>query len=151
MVNLNKGEGIFPHEFEDVLGAVKEWKPKRRYEHETKYRDDLFAHLRKKLREEKSRWKKKAKIKKESGEGRRDIAVDERFAVEIKKDLKKKHFDRLRGQLGRYEEKYEDRIIIVVCGVKDEEAWDKLEDKFQKKRLGGILKGPRVIPVRKNV
>lgn len=142
--------GIFPHEFEDVLGAVKEWKPQRRYERETEYRDDLFAHLRKKLREEKSRWKKKAKIKKESGEGRPDIAVDERFAVEIKKDLKKKHLDRLRGQLGRYEEKYKD-IIIVVCGVKDEEAWDELEDKFQKKRLGGILKGPRVIPVRKNV
>lgn len=141
---------IFPHEFEDVLEVVKEWKPQGRYERETEYRDDLFAHLRKKLREEKSRWKRKAKIKKESGEGRPDIAVDERFAVEIKKDLKKKHLDRLRGQLGRYEEKYED-IIIVVCGVKDEEAWDELEDKFQKKRLGGILAGPRIILVRKNV
>lgn len=143
--------GIFPHEFEDILEAVKEWKPQRRYERETEYRDDLFAHLRKKLREEKSRWKKKAKIKKESGEGRPDIAVDERFAVEIKKDLKKKHLDRLRGQLDRYEEKYEDGIIILVCGVKDEEALDELEDKFQKKRLGGILKGPRVILVRKNI
>ena len=78
---------------------------------------------------------------------RPDIAVDERFAVEIKKDLKKKHLDRLRGQLNRYEEKYED-IIIVVCGVKDEEAWDELEDKIEKK---WTLTGTRIRLVRKDV
>ncbi len=122
--------------YHDVLFAFLRWIGDRDFNTKTvkEYANSNYMAT----EEQSSGWKKKAKIKKESGEGRPDIAVDERFAVEIKKDLKKKHFDRLRGQLGRYEEKYEDRIIIVVCGVKDEEAWDKLEDKFQKKRLGGI-------------
>ncbi len=105
-------------DFDDVLRAVKRWKPDQEYKKETEYSKDIEAYLRDKLNDE--YWGTSARISCENGRGLCDVTVNEKLAgIELKKDLNSKaKIDRLVGQVHRYTKEYKGVIIVLVGKTK---------------------------------
>lgn len=122
---------MFKPDFDDDIWEwVKEWEPSKKYNHETQHRDDLYSYLRERLRgSKKSRLRRKSKIAKESGKERCGLVIDDKFGIELKRNLRKRNVDSLMGQLDRYVDNFE-RVGLVICRVKHPEAWDEVEDKI---------------------
>jgi RNA-binding protein YhbY len=120
---------MFGSLFDEVLGIVKAWTPSKEHPTERGYRDELANYLRKELKKSSpfdDFAPRRHKIKKEHSRSLADIAVDEKVAIELKKDLrKKKDIDRLVGQLRHFKKNYDD-VIIVLCGKTSEEAYDEV-------------------------
>ena len=124
---------MFRDLFSDVISTVNRWKPQKKYENESKYRDDLLDFLRRELNKPSYfpfGQPQRISVRKEAGRGLCDIAVDRRIGIELKKDLgKKKQADRLIGQIVDYKKDYED-ILIVLVGKTNREALELLKDKI---------------------
>lgn len=127
---------MFGSRYNDVLNIIKDWKPEDTYSNENGFRDDLCSFLRDELKGSGNSLMgsggKRVSVKKESGRGLCDIAIDESVGIELKKDLRKKaQVDRLTGQIIRYKKAY-DHIIIVLVGDgypdADEDLRDMIED-----------------------
>ncbi len=86
-------------------------------------------------------------VKKESGRGLCDIAVNRVVGIELKKDLKSKaQIDRLTGQIRRYMKDY-DVILVVLVGNTNSDAREDLEEAIQDINYAGSPiggQGPRV-------
>jgi len=123
---------MFGSLYSDVVRAIKSWQPKKKYNVEPQYRDDLIDFLRHSLNESRASGifspQKRVSIRKEDGRGLCDIAVDRRIGIELKKDLSKKtQVNRLVGQIVDYKREYEN-IVIVLVGKTDKNALDSLMD-----------------------
>lgn len=122
---------------ENVFQTISEWTPKSEYSNETKYRDDLFKCLTKKLNSESKGYNSAIwglehsgyhLIKKEAGRSFADIAIDNEIGIELKRNFKNKtQIDRLVGQVVDYLVGGYSCIIIVLCGHTDQEAFDTLK------------------------
>ena len=133
--------------FDDVLELVKRWRPKRGYEKETQYRDDLYNFLMRELNGESSYTPifgspEPIRLKKEANRSLADIAVgDRQVGIELKKDLKvKSKIDRLMGQIDHYVKDYKEGVIVVLVGSTEKSIEIEVKTRL-KEKLEGINVG----------
>jgi hypothetical protein len=114
----------------DFIGRlINAWNPKKEYQNETEYRDDLLDFLRQSSQKPEGLFgtSKKLTFLKEDGRSLADIALGKEIGIELKKDLRKQSdIDRLLGQLNRHRREYRDMIIVLV-GKTQDEAFEKLK------------------------
>ena len=119
--------------FEWCCNAVNEWKPKAQYDNENEYRDDLFDYL----EERNKRFGLNYIIKKEAGRGLADIGVNNRVAIEVKKDLRhKSQVDRTKGQVETYFGAKFYGVIIALVGRTDASHRNELEEGLKRLSTG---------------
>lgn len=128
--------------FEDVVTAIGEWQPRKRYRKETTYRDKLRDFLIKKLNSSTGLFgpSERVIVKKESGRHLCDIAVNEKIGIELKRNLNKlSKVDRLAGQLGRFKKDYTAIIIVLVGKTKTntaEELYERINELRERDEMG---------------
>lgn len=124
------GRGLF----QEVVGLVDEWIPKKNYGHENKFQDALGDFLRNKLH---SKYKKRipVNVRKNAHGIQVDVLVNKNIPIEMKRNLSKRHWRDLDSEVGDYLKTY-DSLIVVICGVDQEEVIDDLLDKYQRDQFG---------------
>ena len=121
----------------DIVGLVDQWRPKKWYQSEKKFENDLAEYLRENTgRQTKVRTQGRSNI---------DILVNDQIGIELKRKLTPSKVDRLMGQLGRYEFA---TAIVPVCGT-SENAWEELVQRTQQGPGMGFGQQQEIIPIRK--
>lgn len=131
--------------FDNVVEAIKRWKPSADYTSEPKYRDDLQEYLLKALNrpDPMNLIKQSVIVRKEAGRGLCDLEVNRRIGIELKRNLKSKEMvDRLTGQINNYEREYSD-IIIVLVGNTDTNHLQHLRTDISRRRERINLMDPK--------
>lgn len=126
---------LFDDIFDEVGKVIKSWKP-RGCKTEKDYEKRLIQKLEKEL--------PKRNIQKQIGSGRQrvDIVVDDKLAIEIKKDLDSTGaYHRLIGQLDQYLKKWSE-VFVVLCGETDRDMHKSLQKYANSK--ASVLSGWRI-------
>ena len=110
----------------EVINLIEEWQPKKWHRNEKGFQQELATFLRKKLQA--SLFGPKPKVVTESRIDRADIQVGKDIGIEMKINLTRSKMKKLVGQIEMYPFS---NIIAVVCGVKDEDAWEELKEKYE--------------------
>jgi hypothetical protein len=122
--------------FDECLGLIREWNPKKEYPNELKYRDDLWKFLNSKLNKNQNVFSQREhiRVKKEASRSLCDIGINRKVGIELKKDLKtKSQINRLQGQIEDYEDDYEEGVIVVLVGKNNEQVENELLHKLNKR------------------
>ena len=101
-------------EFEKIIFDIRSWSPARRRNTEESYKIELRKHL------ESIGYL----VNEEFGESKFDLLINQKYAVEIKKDPPLSEYDRLFGQLARHLQNQ----LNVVCLILDAPSEDKLQN-----------------------
>lgn len=101
-------------EFEALINAIRLWSPARRRNSEGEYKIELRKHLE----------SKNFLLHEEFGESNFDLLVDNKYAIEIKKDPNLSEYDRMLGQLARHLQ----HQLNVIALIMDAPSEDKFEN-----------------------
>jgi len=98
-----------------LLVALADWKPKRRFTHESEYQADLASHLRRKMPGIAEREVPVGKRSKGT-DGRADFIIGEHVLIEMKRRLTKPNADKALGQVQRYCQAWPEKpIFLLLC------------------------------------
>ncbi len=108
-----------------VVSLIKKWKPKG-LNTEKEYENSLYKYLHENLQEQ---------ITKQYSLGRTsaDIVVGDKVLIEIKHNLHStSQFQRLRGQLQDYMDKWKGTLVLLLCGDTEPNIKKDIESYVQK-------------------
>jgi hypothetical protein len=118
--------------FEKVIETIEHWQPKKKYFFENDYRDDLIEYLDSELNQYGD-----FSIRKEHGESRIDIGINDEIGIELKLNLKgSHHIDRLTGQLTRHIHHYRYGVILLLLGETDSNTYQTVIKSVNRIKLG---------------
>ena len=143
--------------FEDVVSAVEEWQPRKRYQKEIAYSNDLRDFLINRLNSSTGFFgpSERVIVKRESGRNLCDIAVNDKIGIELKRNLDKlSKVDRLAGQLGRFKKDYNAIIIVLVGNTKpnaSEDLYGRINELKHGNEIGMFGGGTRFKIIKKGV
>jgi hypothetical protein len=118
----------------NVRRVINSWYPQRGQTHDA-LKNDLYLLFKKKFGDE--------YVRKESGQYRADIVIDESIPVELKVNFGgKAERNRLWGQITDYKKEYKGTIFLVICGInKLDDAWGEMKPQLSKdKQVETIIK-----------
>ncbi len=99
--------------YEGIIDLIEEWNPPK-FSNEKDYQKNLYEYL-SDLQDE-GKIREERRILKERGVNRADIVIDDRIAIELKKDLRHQpSVDRCVAQIKRMKNEY-DFVIVVMVG-----------------------------------
>jgi len=101
-------------DFTKIIKEIQNWSPARRRNSEGEYKIELRKYL------ESLHYN----LGEEKGDSDVDLVIDNKFAIEIKKDPNSTDYDRLFGQLARHLQRYDEVIALIM----DPPTGDKLRD-----------------------
>jgi len=98
--------------YEGIIDFIKEWNPQK-FSNERDYQKNLYEYL--SDLQDKGEIREERRILRERGVNRADIVIDDRIAIEIKKDLKHQpSVDRCVAQIKRMKNEYNFVIVVIV-------------------------------------
>ncbi|PTD94874.1 hypothetical protein C9439_00085 [archaeon SCG-AAA382B04] len=127
--------------YDKVLKIVENWCPSKSYSHERRFQNELRDYLSERLNSPNQGFgglQKKRNIPVETEKGREikaDILVDETVPIEVKRNLKRRHYRGLDSELSDYLKEF-NQVILVICGVEREQILEKIKSKWESTRPG---------------
>ena len=138
-VDNSVGMAVFPTS--QLKSLINKWKPDSNCRLEKDYQNSLHKYLEKELFQKST--KEKKVLKRMYG----DIVLG-RNIIELKANFVQGHLDRLNGQVKRYNKaKKIDTLFLVICNVKDEDAFSNLKKEYMYDFFR--LSGKKVVLIRK--
>ncbi len=126
IVNSGQAPSIKPmngdHEFLRIVRDIRAWAPARRRNSEAEYKIELRKHLE----------SLNYSLNEEYGESLCDLLIQQKYAVEIKKDPNLADYDRLFGQLARHLQHQHQVIVLVLEATRGDhyDNFTKLADNY---------------------
>ena len=100
-------------EFDKVINTIQNWVPKRKRNSEEGYKIELREYLENNT---------KYSVSEETGESNADLVVNDKYAIELKKNPSLPEYDRLFGQIARHFNNY-DYVIALICDVASDDRY----------------------------
>lgn len=143
--------------YQDVIGHVDTWIPKKAYRHERKFQSDLTEYLDDRLNTDGGAGmfggdpfggQGEIPVSTERGKSRADIVVDDIVGIELKRDLSNSQTKKLDGQIRSYRKEY-NFVIVCACGIKDMDGWRRLKNEYENDQGIGLEQKPPVTFIHK--
>ncbi|WP_246986541.1 hypothetical protein [Halorientalis marina] len=123
----------------EVVQLIDEWIPEDKHENEYGFQQELEGYLDIQLNEKSNSGMHpglgggtggEVPVWRERGKSDADLVVDDSIGIEMKKDLKNRDINRLRGQIEKYKKEFP-VVIAVACGISDMSGWRELQNDYQ--------------------
>lgn len=149
MIGFGMGGQLGPR----VYQLVDAWVPEKAYRSESKFQADLQNFLEAEFNSGGGGLfgsNRTYAIRRERGNARADITVDDEVGIELKRDVTNSGLRRLRDQIHDYAREYP-YVIICACGLKQTGKWNEFRQEYEGQQGGlGFQQGPVIRFVEKH-
>lgn len=131
-----KTKTIRPNQTNVKHVITKEWNPPKKPIKEEGFKKDLYLFLVKRFGRE--------YVRKEKGEYRADIVINNRIPIELKYNFGRHGLDRLQRQIANYKKDknyLKNKILIVFCGIREyDDGFGMFEKRYKRDKRLLIIK-----------